>query len=297
MSAAVALRDVVGEAQHRLVIAVVPPQGTFDGYAVALAADGDRLGDEPVLGAVEPDDEGFDAADIMHGLLARLDTAQIGERDRDAGIEVGELAQAMLEGRIVELDPGEGLRRGKKGHFGTLAAAGIADDAQRRVGVAIGEAHEVLFAIAEDPELQLRGQGIDDRHADPMQAARDLVGVLVEFAAGMKLGHDDLGGRNSLARVDVGGDAAAIVADGAGAIGIERDGDAVGMADQRLVDGIVHHLVDHVMETGAVIGVADIHAGALAHGIEAFQDLDRVGAIFGARRDGGGAFCHSIGHG
>ena len=130
-----------------------------------------------------------------------------------------------------------------------------------------------------------------------MQAARDLVGVLVEFAAGMKLGHDDFGGRNSLARVDVGGDAAAIVADRAGAIGIERDGDAVGIAGQRLVDGIVDHLVDHVMETGAVIGVADIHAGALAHGIETFQDLDRVGAIFGGRRDGGGAFCHSIGHG
>ena len=40
MGAAVALRDVVGEAQHRLVIAVVPLHRDFDGDAVALALDG-----------------------------------------------------------------------------------------------------------------------------------------------------------------------------------------------------------------------------------------------------------------
>ena len=38
MGAAVALRDVVGEAEHVLVVAVVPPQRAFDGDAVALGA-------------------------------------------------------------------------------------------------------------------------------------------------------------------------------------------------------------------------------------------------------------------
>ena len=37
MRAAVALRDVVGEAEHVLVVAVVPPQRAFDRDAVALA--------------------------------------------------------------------------------------------------------------------------------------------------------------------------------------------------------------------------------------------------------------------
>ena len=83
--------------------------------------------------------------------------------------------------------------------------------------------------------------------------------------------------------VDVGRDAAAIVGDRAGAVGVERHRHAVGMAGQRLVDGVVDHLVDHVVQARAVIGVADIHAGALAHGIEALQDLDRIGAV-GCRR-------------
>ena len=76
--------------------------------------------------------------------------------------------------------------------------------------------------------------------------------------------------------LDVGRDAAAIVGDGAGAVGIEGDDDPVGIAGQRLVDGVVDDLVDHVMQARAVIGVADIHARPLAHRIEAFQDLDRI---------------------
>ena len=55
----------------------------------------------------------------------------------------------------------------------------------------------------------------------------------------------------------------------------------VAMAGQRLVDGVVDDLVDHVVQAGAVVGVADIHARPLAHGIEALQDLDRFRAVFG----------------
>ena len=80
--------------------------------------------------------------------------------------------------------------------------------------------------------------------------------------------------------VDAGRDATSVVGHGARAVGIERDGDEIGMAGKRLVDGVVDHLVDHVVQAGAVIGVADIHARTLAHGIEALEDLDRIGAIF-----------------
>ena len=46
------------------------------------------------------------------------------------------------------------------------------------------------------------------------------------------------------------------------------------MTGQRLVDRVVDDLVDHVMQAGAVIGVADIHAGTLADRVEAFQNPD-----------------------
>ena len=63
--------------------------------------------------------------------------------------------------------------------------------------------------------------------------------------------------------------------DRARAVGVERHRHLVGMAGQRLVDGVVDDLVDHVVQAGAVVGVADIHARPLAHGVEALEDLDR----------------------
>ena len=52
----------------------------------------------------------------------------------------------------------------------------------------------------------------------------------------------------------------------------------VGMAGQRLIDGVVDDLVDHVVEARAVVGVADIHARPFANRIEALEDLDRIRA-------------------
>ncbi len=112
-----------------------------------------------------------------------------------------------------------------------------------------------------------------------MQAAGDLVGVLVEFSAGVELGHDDLGRRDAFALVDAGRDAAPVVEHRHRTVGVEGHPHLVGVARQRLVNAVVDDLVDHVVEAGAVVGVADVHAGALAHGVEALQDLDRFGAI------------------
>ena len=131
-----------------------------------------------------------------------------------------------------------------------------------------------------------------------MQAARHLVGILVEFSARMQLGHDDFGRGNAFALVDVDRNAAAIVAHGDRAVGVEHDLHRGGVTGKRLVDGVVDDLVDHVMQAGAVVGVADIHARPLAHGIEALQDPDRFRAVFDRNGRLGvgdrlpGRFCH-----
>ena len=50
-----------------------------------------------------------------------------------------------------------------------------------------------------------------------------------------------------------------------------------------LVDRVVDDLEDHVVQAGCVVGVADVHARALAHRLEALQDLDvfsRIGRFW-----------------
>ena len=286
VGAAVALRDVVGEAEDVLVIRVVPLHGDLDGDAVALGADVDRRRDDRLLGAVEIAREGLEAAVVHHRLGLHLDAALVGQGDLHAGIQERQLAQAMLERGVVEFDVGKRLRRGRERHLGAVPPVPVADFLQRRVGHAVGEGHLVDLALAPDAELQLLRQRIDHGDADAVQAAGDLVGILVELTAGVQLGHDDLGRRNAFALVDAGRDAAAVVPDRHRAVGVERHRHRVGIAGERLVDAVVDDLVDHVMQAGAVIGVADIHARALAHGVEALQDLDGFGAVFAPFGDG-----------
>ena len=289
MRAAVALRDVVGEGQHVLVVAVVPPHRDLDGDAVAFGLDGDRLRDQRLLGAVEIFDE-LDQAAVIDELQAlHVGMARVGQDDAHAGIQEGEFAQPVFQRAVVELDHGEGLGRREERDLaaaspligaGRLVLLVCAGDRQRRVGDAMGEAHFVDFAVAADFQLQPGRQRVDHRDADAVQAARHLVGVLVELSAGMKLRHDDFGRRDALV-MHIGRNAAAVVDDRHRTVGVQRHRHQVGMAGQRLVDGVVHHLVDHVVQARAVVGVADIHARPLADGIQALQNLDGIGAVFG----------------
>ena len=222
MRAAVALRNVVGEAEHVLVVAVVPPQGGLDGDARLRLLDHDRLVDERMFGAVEETHEGAQAAFIFHFLDLRLDAAMVRQHDPHARIEERQLAQAVLQRRIIELDHGEGRRARHESD----ARAGLADcfahDLERLHRHAVGEAHEMLLAGAPDGEIELGGECVDDGHADAVQAARHLVGVLVELPAGVELRHDHFGRRDAFALVDLGRDATAVILDRDRAIGVER---------------------------------------------------------------------------
>ena len=164
--------------------------------------------------------------------------------------------------------------------FGRPSTIGAGpDDLERRDHVAMGEFDEVLEPVAPNAQQKPRRQRVDDRDADAMQPAGNLVGVLVEFPAGVQLGHDDLGRRDAFLVVDAGRNPAPVVADRNRAVGVEGNGDELGVARQRLIDGVVDHLVDHVVQARAVVGVADVHAGPLAHGVQAPQHLDRIRAV------------------
>lgn len=68
------------------------------------------------------------------------------------------------------------------------------------------------------------------------QAARHLVGGVVELAARVELGHDHLNGGDLFLGVDVHGDAAPVVADRDAVVHVEHDFDARAVARHRFVD-------------------------------------------------------------
>ena len=84
----------------------------------------------------------------------------------------------------------------------------------------------------------------------------------------MQHGHDHFGCRSALFWVDVDRNATAVVGDCYRFVGMDGDDYAVAMARQCLVDGVVDHLENHVVQTRAVIGITDVHAGAFPHCIK-----------------------------
>jgi hypothetical protein len=137
----------------------------------------------------------------------------------------------------------------------------------------------VLEAVAPDGQVEPLGQRVDDRDADAVEAARHLVAAAVaELAAGVKDRQHDLGGRLLLLLHDVDGDAAAVVGHRDTVVGVDDDLDLGRLARKRLVDRVVHHLVDQVVQT-ALARRSDVHPGPLSNGLETLQDGDVLGGI------------------
>ncbi len=70
--------------------------------------------------------------------------------------------------------------------------------------------------------------------------------------------------------MDIHRNSTAVVLDRDGLVGVDGDGNVGAVPGQGLVDGVVEDLEYHVVQTGAVIGVTDVHAGAFADCVEAF---------------------------
>ena len=113
-----------------------------------------------------------------------------------------------------------------------------------------------------------------------MKATRNLIGILIEFTACMKLSHDDFRGWYTFFGVNGSGYAASIVAHRDWSSGIQYDLNAIGMAGKGLIDGIVDNFIDHMVQARPIVRVTNIHARTFADSVKTTKDLDGVGAVF-----------------
>ena len=137
----------------------------------------------------------------------------------------------------------------------------------------------VVLAVAVDLEDQLGRQGVDDRDAHAVQAARDLVALAAELPAGVQHREHDLGG--GLARVLgvlVDRDAAAVVGDPAAAVGQEVTSMRVqkpAIASSTALSTTSQMRWCRPRGTGRT----DVHPGSDPDGFEALENRDVAGAV------------------
>ncbi len=258
----------------------------------------DGLFVQHLLALVEVLDEPGDAVVVLEALAFEfaglgVGSALVGEGDLDPLVQEGELAEALRERVVVVLGDGEDGAIGKEMDLGAeaLGRAHLAQLADRR-------AFRVILlpgvAVAPDLDVELFRERVHAGDADAVQTTRDLVVGGVELTAGVQHSEHDLNSGHGLASRQgfvVDRDTPAIVDDGDGVVGMDRDVDLCRVAGERLIDGIVDDLINQMMQALLARG-ADVHGRTKAHGGESFEHRDVfAGVVSGGRRRGGRGGC------
>ena len=269
---------VVCEGDEVFTVAVVILQ-SYLGYRVALfAGEIDNVLMYRCLVLVEPCDKFLYAAVVAHYLRLLLALALILHRDGEAAVQECLLAQPCVQRFIVVDRVVEHLGVGLKAHGGA-GSVRRTDDVYALGDAAAGELHLIYFAVPVYLHLEPLGQSVDDRCADAVQTAGDLISPAAELAARVQYCEHDL--KRALAGLFlyIDGDASAVIAHADNVALFYRHGDAGAEARQSLVDGVVDDLIHKVMQTRQR-GRAYIHTRALSYGLKSLKDLDLRSIIF-----------------
>ncbi len=275
---------------NALVVPGVPLQGDVERLGVVVfGLVPAHLGEQRLFRRVQVVHKVDDSALVLEDDRLFLALALIGKGDFETPVEERHRLQSLEHGAGVELGAlsGEDDRIGPEADRGARHAAvgrgwpGVGDVALRRT--ALGVLLVVTPTVLVDLDDQSLGQRVDDRDAHAVQSTRDLVALAAELATGVQHSEYDLGRALALVRtrrIRVDRDATAVVVDPASAVGEDRDADTRAEARHCLVDGVVNHFPDEVVQPRQT-GGTDVHTRALAHRVEALEDLNVFRAVVG----------------
>jgi hypothetical protein len=136
-----------------------------------------------------------------------------------------------------------------------------------------------VLAVAVDVHFEPLAQGVDDADAHAVQTARHLVAVGIEFAARVQGRQDHFESADFGLLVLLDGDASPVIFYTAAPVRLNSHRDVVTVAGQGLVDRVVQHLVNEVVQA-ADAAVADVHLRPLPHRLHAAQNLDVTCVVF-----------------
>jgi len=274
--------DVVDEREDVLVVAVVVPHGQLDGHLALLLGNVDRVVDDRVARLVEVLHKAlnslFRVVFLAGQVLIRL--AVILDDNAHPCVQVGQLAEAIRERLEPKLRRLEDLLVGPEANMctGLLLVAHGTPLLHLRLRHPTAVVLPPHVAVAPHRHLEAGRQRVDARDAHAVQSAGHLVAVLVELATGVEHRHHHLQRRAVLGGVGINRNAAPIVRHRHRPILVQLHLDVIAVPGHRLVDRVVEHLVDEVVQTAHPY-VADIHRRALAHGLQAFEHLDIRGRV------------------
>ena len=254
-----------------------------------------------IAGFVQILHKAANAALVAHTVLTVLAGgfvrgALIAQGDAHACIQKAFFPQALEQGIII-------IFGGFAEHFGIRlksnggAVGGSSPDAaQLAVRLAAVEALFIFRTVAAHTHPQPLRAGVYHAGAHAVQTAGHLVAGIfaAKLAAGVQHGEHNGHRRQAGIGLHIHGNAAAVIHHFNDVVRLDGHLDMVTVASQRFVDGVIHDLV-HQMVQAPRAGGTDVHTGALAHSLQALQNLNFAAGVLMV---GSGAavfqnfFCH-----
>ena len=273
------------------MVAGVPLQRDLDLLPLLRLLERGDLPEEGLLRGIEVLDEVDDSAVVLVGRLGNRIAALVDEADLEALVQKGHDLHP-LEDRLrseFRLLEHAGIRpEGDRGARPRLAARPIRRSGAGRPDL-LGDLAPLLelglpvLSVPVHLQPEAGGERVHHRDPDAVEPAGDLVALAAELSARVQGGQDDFCRRLlGVFRVRPDRNSGPVVTDPDAAVSQRRDVDPGGPARHRLVDGIVDHLPDQVVQARRS-GRSDVHARALPYGFEPFEDGD---VVFGVRRTG-----------
>ena len=131
----------------------------------------------------------------------------------------------------------------------------------------------VNLSVAEYLRNHALRKCVDARNTHTVQTAGNLIGSFVELSARVEHCHDYFERRTVLLWMHVDRYSTAVILYDNGVVLTDGHVDMGTVTGQRFVDGVVHCLVNKVVQT-LFADVADIHGRTLAYSFQAFENLD-----------------------
>ena len=198
--------------------------------------------------------------------------AVVRQRQTDALVQVSQLAQTSGQRVVVVFGNRENLRVGMELDSRTRIGS-IPRDGHIRQRLALTVLLHKDLSLTVDGSHQVVGQSVDAGNTHAVQTAGHLVTVLAELTARVQHRQDHLQGGTMLFGMHSRRDTTTVVRHLDGVAFQDANLDVRTITGQRLVDTVVHHLIDQMMQ--ASLGdIADIHRRSLPNGLKSFQHLN-----------------------
>ncbi len=272
MHTALRRMNIVGKGNNNLIIGIGILHGDFRHGILLLPIHINDILMDGILIFVDILHKGTDTALVIHGVLCLLPLTFIGNGDVDAAIQERLLPHTGMQCLIVINQIIKHLRVRLEADGGTCLIGG-ANDRHFLSHLSTGELHLINLTIFKHLNRHPLGQGIDNRGTHAVETAGNLIAAAAKLTAGMEDGINHF--QSGLARLglNVHRDTAAIIRHGNDITVMDGNGDLGAVACQRLINGVVHDLIDQMVQSAGG-GGADIHTRTFPDRLQALQNLD-----------------------